>query len=128
MNKAAHQPDELPRRDVLKGALRPPWDYQPSRTSKQMPPRRQRLPVLKAIRKENAKPGTRDWMLTNTYIDPDTWWRSPRRAPALTYGNPLRAIYERSNITRIPTLVSILLTIGWPRTPLFMRVGKHSRR
>ena len=21
---------------------------------------------------ENAKPGTRDWMLTNTYIDPDT--------------------------------------------------------
>ena len=31
-------------------------------------------------------------------------------------------------LTRIPTLVSILLTIGWPRTPLFMRVGKHSRR
>ncbi|MCH8217513.1 MAG: hypothetical protein IH892_12180 [Planctomycetes bacterium] len=30
------------------------------------------------ITKENAKPGTRDWMLTNTYIDPDTWWRSPR--------------------------------------------------
>ena len=30
------------------------------------------------IRRENAKPGTRDWMLTNTYIDPDTWWRSPR--------------------------------------------------
>lgn len=31
MNKAAHQPDELLRRDVLKGALRPAWDYQPSR-------------------------------------------------------------------------------------------------
>ena len=30
------------------------------------------------IELENAKPGTRDWMLTNTYIDPDTWWRSPR--------------------------------------------------
>ncbi len=30
--------------------------------------------------------------------------------------------------TRISTLVSVLLTIGWPRTPLFMRVGKHSRR
>ncbi len=30
------------------------------------------------ITKENAKPGTRDWLLTNTYIDPDTWWRSPR--------------------------------------------------
>ena len=30
------------------------------------------------IQRENAKPGTRDWTLTNTYIDPDTWWRSPR--------------------------------------------------
>ncbi|MCP4313622.1 MAG: hypothetical protein GY790_20405 [Bacteroidetes bacterium] len=30
------------------------------------------------IQIENARPGTRDWMLTNTYIDPDTWWRSPR--------------------------------------------------
>ena len=29
------------------------------------------------IRRENEKPGTRDWFLTNTYIDPDTWWRSP---------------------------------------------------
>ena len=31
-------------------------------------------------------------------------------------------------LTRISTLVSVLLTIGWPRTPLLMRVGKHSRR
>ena len=30
------------------------------------------------IQRENAKPGTRDWILTNTYIDPDTWWRNPR--------------------------------------------------
>ena len=30
------------------------------------------------IRRENEKPGTRDWLLTNAYIDPDTWWRSPR--------------------------------------------------
>ena len=30
------------------------------------------------IQIENAKPGTRDWLLTNQYIDPDTWWRSPR--------------------------------------------------
>ncbi len=36
-------------------------------------------------------------------------------------------VHEK-DLTRIPTLVSILLTIGWPRTPLFMRVGKHSRR
>lgn len=31
MNKAAHQPDELLRRDALKGALRPAWDYRPYR-------------------------------------------------------------------------------------------------
>jgi len=40
-------------------------------------------------------------------------------------------IYERrfgDDLVRISTLVSVLLTIGWPRTPLFMRVGKHSRR
>jgi len=30
------------------------------------------------IQLENARPGTKDWMITNTYIDPDTWWRSPR--------------------------------------------------
>jgi hypothetical protein len=29
------------------------------------------------ILRENAKPGTRDWMLTNTRIDPKTWWRCP---------------------------------------------------
>lgn len=34
--------------------------------------------IRNRIQEENAKPGTRDWMLTNTYIDPDTWWRSPR--------------------------------------------------
>ena len=30
------------------------------------------------IFKENARQGTRDWLLTKTYIDPETWWRSPR--------------------------------------------------
>ena len=30
------------------------------------------------ILKENARQGTRDWLLTKTYIDPETWWRSPR--------------------------------------------------
>ena len=29
------------------------------------------------IREENAKPGTRDWMLTNTLIDEKTNWRCP---------------------------------------------------
>ncbi len=56
MNKAAHQPDELPRRDVLKGALRPAWDFQPSRTPRQMPPKRQRLPVLKRYERKMPSP------------------------------------------------------------------------
>ena len=34
-------------------------------------------PGQNLIRRENAKTGTRDWMLTKTYIDPDTLWRSP---------------------------------------------------
>jgi hypothetical protein len=29
------------------------------------------------IREENAKPGTRDWMLSNSRVDPKTKWRSP---------------------------------------------------
>src|ERR1051325_11542761 len=29
------------------------------------------------IRHENSKPGTRDWMLTNTRIDPQTKYRCP---------------------------------------------------
>ena len=29
------------------------------------------------IRRENARPGTRDWMLTNTRVDPATKWRCP---------------------------------------------------
>lgn len=30
-----------------------------------------------SIRSENAKPGTRDWMLTNTRVDPETKYRCP---------------------------------------------------
>ena len=40
----------------------------------------------------------------------------------------LADLLRQSVYTRISTLVSVVLTIGWPRTPLFMRVGKHSRR
>jgi hypothetical protein len=34
-------------------------------------------PQLDLIARENSKPGTRDWMLTNTRIDPATKYRSP---------------------------------------------------
>jgi hypothetical protein len=30
-----------------------------------------------SIQIENAKPGTRDWLITNHYFDTETWWRSP---------------------------------------------------
>jgi glucose dehydrogenase len=43
-------------------------------------------------------------------------------------GKELWKVKQGDHKTRISTLVSVLLTIGWPRTPLFMRVGKHSRR
>src|SRR5205085_925469 len=29
------------------------------------------------IRRENEKPGTRDWLLTKTRVDPATQWRCP---------------------------------------------------
>ena len=51
-------------------------------------------------------------------------FRQPRWALELIDDHTMQMEDE----ARIPTLVSILLTIGWPRTPLFMRVGKHSRR
>src|SRR6266498_3640625 len=38
-------------------------------------PRRQRESAL--IQRENSEPGTRDWMLTNTRIDPKTNYRCP---------------------------------------------------
>ncbi len=53
---------------------------------------------------------------------PDPWGIQP------SHPHLLQGLAEDFVETRIPTLVSILLTIGWPRTPLFMRVGKHSRR
>ena len=55
----------------------PPHPFTAGRTALKAPPRSaSAAPNL--IEQENAKPGRRDWMLTNTCIDPDTWWRSPR--------------------------------------------------
>ena len=47
------------------------------------------------IQIENAKPGTKDWIITNTYIDPHTWWRSPRiegycSEPSVRAGDTIR--------------------------------------
>ena len=79
MNNSNDSKRGLYRRDLLKGAAAaslgiatgafaaPKDSGKPSKS-----------PKSDLIRRENAKPGTRDWMLTNVYIDPDTWWRSPR--------------------------------------------------
>ncbi len=81
VNESNDRLDGLSRRNLIKGtaaavvglasgALRPTLAAEDSPSSKTAAP--------DLIRRENAKPGTRDWLLTNTYIDPDTWWRSPR--------------------------------------------------
>ena len=76
MNESENPNSSLSRRDLLKsGAASLAFA-----TGVQIPTRKAAAAPTgdNPIRKENAKPGTRDWMLTNTYIDPDTWWRSPR--------------------------------------------------
>ncbi|MDG2255255.1 MAG: hypothetical protein P8L49_09880, partial [Opitutaceae bacterium] len=55
------------------------------------------------IQIENAKPGTRDWLLTNQYIDPDTWWRSPRiegycSEPSVTAGDTLKIMVSTNPV------------------------------
>lgn len=40
-------------------------------------PRRRSAESSNPIARENALPGTRDWMLTNTRVDPATKWRCP---------------------------------------------------
>ena len=74
----------LDRRDALKGmtavslALVTGGYGTPEESA---PSPRSSAPGRDLIRRENAKPGTRDWMLTKTDIDdiePVTLWRSPR--------------------------------------------------
>jgi hypothetical protein len=84
MNESSEFKRGLNRRDVLKGvaavslglvigAYGAPQESAPSPRSNS--------PGRDLIRRENAKPGTRDWMLTKTDIDdkePVELWRSPR--------------------------------------------------
>ena len=81
MNESNESKLSMNRHDALKGmtavslalaagAYGTPKESAPSPSSSS--------PGRDLIRRENEKPGTRDWLLTNTYIDPDTWWRSPR--------------------------------------------------
>ena len=81
MNESNESKLSMNRHDALKGmtavslalaagAYGTPKESAPSPSSSS--------PGRDLIRRENEKPGTRDWLLTNTYIDLDTWWRSPR--------------------------------------------------
>ena len=70
----------LNRRDALKGVaaatlVLATGAYGAPKESAPSP--RSSSPGRELIRRENAKPGTWDWMLTNTRIDPKTWWRCP---------------------------------------------------
>ncbi len=73
MKQSNNQPSRFPRRDVIKGVAAAGLGM-----SAFGPATGAARAASDLIRQENAKPGTRDWMLTNTCIDPDTWWRSPR--------------------------------------------------
>ncbi|MCH8217514.1 MAG: hypothetical protein IH892_12185, partial [Planctomycetes bacterium] len=76
MNESVNPNSSLSRRDLLKsGAASLAFA-----AGAQIPTRKAAAAPTgdNPITKENAKPGTKDWLLTNTYIDPDTWWRSPR--------------------------------------------------
>jgi hypothetical protein len=57
------------RRDVLKGAA--------ALAATALVPRLGAAPARNLIREENAKPGTRDWMLSQAKIDPETKYRCP---------------------------------------------------
>src|SRR4051812_40711426 len=59
----------LSRRDVLKGAA--------ALAASAFVPNLGAALTRNAIAEENAKPGTRDWMLAETQIDPETKYRCP---------------------------------------------------
>jgi hypothetical protein len=59
----------LTRREILKGAA--------ALAASALVPRLGAAPARNVIAEENAKPGTRDWMLSQTKIDPETKYRCP---------------------------------------------------
>jgi hypothetical protein len=81
MNESNDVPDGLPRRDVLKGAAAVGLGLSVFANHPANADEAATKSGADLIRKENAKPGTRDWMLTKTDItdnEPVELWRSPR--------------------------------------------------
>jgi hypothetical protein len=79
MHESNDPPGGLPRRDVLKGAAAAGLGLS---AFANLPMREaQAVSGSDVIRKENAKPGTRDWLLAKTDVvmnEPVELWRSPR--------------------------------------------------
>src|SRR5690349_5385438 len=76
MDNSTEHPSRLSRRELLKGTLGltalgalTGCATEPHRTHT-----RQNADL---IRRENQRPGTRDWLLTNTRVDPATKYRCP---------------------------------------------------
>ena len=83
MNKRSEQNADLSRRDLVKSAAAVGLAFTAGvQGAPQAAAAAAAAPTGDSpIRKENAKPGTRDWMLTKTDIDdiePVNLWRSPR--------------------------------------------------
>ena len=73
MNASEYLNTEMSRRALIKGATAAGLALAAGMPNASAAPAKSSV-----IQRENAKPGTKDWMLTNVWIDPDTWWRSPR--------------------------------------------------
>jgi len=79
-------------------------DFNPLAAQKAPQGSRKQSAKKNLIQIENAKPGTRDWLLTNTYIDPDTWWRSPRiegycSEPSVRAGDTLKIMVSTNPVS-----------------------------
>ena len=98
MKESNDQPDGIPRRDLLKGATAAGLSLSVFSNLPIDAAKASLVSRSDAIRKENAKPGTRDWLLTKTDItndEPVELWRSPRiegycSATSVSAGDTLR--------------------------------------
>lgn len=80
MNESNNCPGGLRRRDLLKGIAAAGLGFAVGAHGAAQAPDDSPSPGSAAqdlIRRENAEPGTRDWMLTKTRIEPKSRWRSP---------------------------------------------------
>jgi len=69
--------DRPSRRDVLKGTLAASTAAALSACAPHPGPAAAPAALRDLVNAENAKPGTRDWLLTHARVDPKTKYRSP---------------------------------------------------